>query len=221
MRSLFTNYLEPVSFAILAIAVLLYILSRHGKVKIWVLFLTNILSAIAMFLACTKVIPSVNNILEYDILLLVTSVGLGTYFFIFFQSRIHKWLSLLLATGGAVHFFIRDLHYHDTATFDSIGYYVVSLYIIILVFIAFRRFLKDNSGLSITREFDFWVMMSLFIHRVGSITIFLSLYALTNMVSKEEHSVSVGNLWAGQNIFLLLSSLSLLAGVLWINLQKK
>ncbi len=174
-----------------------------------------------MLVASSKVLPQIPNIVDYDILLATTAVGVGLYFVMIFQTRLLKIIAAMLCFGGIIHFLFRDVILKSYSSFDSMGFYLVSIYIVILVFIWFRQYLQNIATRSILLNFDFWVVISLFIYHLGAFTIFLSLQALSKLVSVRQDNINIGNLWAAQNIFLFLSSLTLIAGVLWTHFLRK
>jgi len=80
----------------------------------------------------------------------------------------------------------------------------------------FNQLLKAVTDKSIFLNFDFWMSAAFLIYYLGSFVIFLSIYALPILVYSVEDQLSVGNLWAGQNILLFVSAICVNTGVVWI-----
>ena len=215
MRAIFTNYLEPISYLIATIILLLFSVSNN-LFKVWVLFVFNLLAAILMLLASLKVLPQINNIIEYDLLLLLASWCIGFYFYFLFEAKISRVFCICIIVLSTINFILQSHTY-----FDSLGFYLFSLCVVIMIFIYFIQLLKKSSEESILMNFNFWINVSFLIYHLGAIIIFLSIYILTNMVSKWQDRVNIGNLWAAQNILLFLSALCLSYGFIWITFHKK
>jgi hypothetical protein len=220
LRSIFTNFLEPISYCIITLALLFY-LKANNKIKIWFLFIFNLLAAVLMFLASYKVLPQRNNIIEYDLLLLFASIFINIYFYLTFERKFKKKFSLIILILGLLNFIQRDFIFHSYLQFDSIGFYLFSLFMIIMVFMYFSQVLKRVSNESIFLNFDFWINIAFFIYHLGAIIIFLSIYALSVLVSRWQDHLSIGSLWAGQNIFLFFSAVCITTGVIWGNYHRR
>jgi len=123
--------------------------------------------------------------------------------------------------AGLANFAQRNILSVSNAQFDSIGFYSFSVLVVIMIFMYFNQALKTPSKDSITLNFDFWINISLLIYYTGAMMIFLSIYALSGLVKEWQDHLSIGTLWAAQNIFLFLSSLCITAGALWINYHRK
>ena len=215
MRAIFTNYLEPISYFITTIILLLFSVSNN-LLKMWVLFAFNLSAAILMLLASLKVLPQINNIIEYDLLLLFAGWCIGFYFYFLFDTKISKMFCVCIVVLSTINFIFQSHAY-----FDSLGFYLFSLCVVIMIFIYFIQLLKKSPGETILMNFNFWINISFLIYHLGAIIIFLSIYILTNMVSKWQDRLNIGNLWAAQNILLFLSALCLSYGFIWIKFHKK
>lgn len=220
MRSFFTNLLEPISYLITTI-ILIFCLKYFNSIKIWVLFIFNLLATLLMSFASLKVLPQLNNIIEYDLLLLSASSFVTIYFYLIFDTKFNKIFCLIIIVLGLLNFIQRDLVFHKYSHFDSLGFYTFSLFIIILIFFYFNQMLRKVSNESILINLDFWINISFLIYHLGSIIIFLSIYTLTMLVNEWKDHLNVGNLWAGQNILLFLSAVCLMSGAIWISFHKK
>lgn len=220
MRSIFTNFLEPISYCIITLALLIY-LNSNKIIKIWVLFVFNLLASVLMFFASFKVLPQTNNIIEYDLLLLFASIFISIYFYLTFETGLKKKFSFIVLLLGSLNFIQRDFIFHSYSQFDSIGFYLFSLFMIIMVFMYFNQILKRVPNESIFLNFDFWINIAFFIYHLGAIIIFLSIYALSILVSRWQDHLSIGTLWAGQNIFLFISAVCITTGVIWGNYHKR
>lgn len=215
MRSFFTNFLEPVSYLFIAVALLFYLRFKSIN-RVWVLFMYYFVAAILMFLASFKVLPQIDNIREYDLLLLSGSIFISIYFFLIFETRSKKGFAIFILILGSLNFIKREFIFHQYSSFDSFGFYMFSLFTIIMVFMYFNQVLKAVSDKSIFLNFDFWINVAFLIYHLGSFVIFLSLYALSVLVYRWEDRLSIGNLWAGQNILLFVSAICINTGVVWI-----
>jgi len=220
LRSLFTNFLEPISYLLIAVALLFYLKFKNIN-RIWVLFIFYSIATILMFFASIKVVPQKNNIREYDLLLLFGTLFISSYFFLILNTKFKKRFALFIMLLGCFNFIKREFIFRQYSAFDSLGFYVFSLFTIIMVFMYFNQVLKAVSDKSIFLNFDFWISMAFLIYYLGSFVIFLSLYALSGLVSRMEDQLSIGNLWAGQNILLFVSAICINTGVVWIIYHRK
>ncbi len=200
---------------------LLLYLRIYNQSRIWLLFIFYGLASILMFLASSMVLPQKNNIIEYDVLLLLASVFISLYFYFTLREEFKKYLALGTLFAGVTNFVQRNIVFVSNAQFDSVGFYVFSVLVVIMIFMYFNQALKTYSKDSILLSFDFWINISLLIYYTGAMIIFLSIYALSGLVKEWQDHLSIGSLWAAQNIFLFLSSLCITSGVLWVNYQKK
>jgi hypothetical protein len=215
LRSFFTNFLEPISYLLIAVALLFYLKSKKIN-RVWVLFIFYSVATILMFFASFKVLPQKNNIREYDLLLLSGTIFISIYFFLLLETKFKKGFAIFILFLGCLNFIKREFIFHQYSAFDSLGFYMFSLFTIILVFMYFNQVLKTISNKSIFLNFDFWISVSLLVYHLGSFVIFLSLYALSVLVYRWEDRLSIGNLWAGQNILLFVSAICINTGVAWI-----
>ena len=174
-----------------------------------------------MFFASFKVVPQKNNIREYDLLLLFGTLFISIYFSLILNTKFKKRFALSIMPLGCFNFIKRELIFRQYSAFDSLGFYVFSLFTIIMVFMYFNQVLKAVSDKAIFLNFDFWMCVAFLIYYLGSFVIFLSLYALSGLVSRLEDQLSIGNLWAGQNILLFVSAICINTGVVWIIYHRK
>ena len=178
-------------------------------------------ATVLMFFASFKVLPQIDNIREYDLLLLSGAIFISIYFFLIFETKFKKTFAIFILILGCLNFTNREFIFHQYSAFDSLGFYIFSLFTIIMVFMYFNQVLKTVSGKSIFLNFDFWMCVALLIHHLGSLVIFLSLYALSALVHRWEDRLSIGNLWGGQNILLFISAICINTGVTWIIYHRK
>ncbi len=215
MRSLFTNFLEPISYLFIAVALLFYL--RFKSVNtVWVLLMFYVIATILMFFASFKVLPQIDNIREYDLLLLSGTIFISIYFFLILETKFKKRFAIFSLILGCLNFIKREFIFRQYSAFDSLGFYMFSLFTIIMVFMYFNQLLKAVTDKSIFLNFDFWMSAAFLIYHLGSFVIFLSLYALSILVYGVEDQLSIGNLWAGQNILLFVSAICVNTGVVWI-----
>jgi len=69
-------------------------------------------AAILMFLASFKVLPQIDNIREYDLLLLSGSIFISIYFFLIFETRSKKGFAIFILILGSLNFIKREFIFH-------------------------------------------------------------------------------------------------------------
>lgn len=119
---------------------------------------------------------------------------------------------------------IKNIVFKEFYLFDSVGYSMVSVTIVIYVFMYFHQVLKNITEQNILRQFNFWLASGYLIYFLGSFIIFLTYYYLTKKVlavhTKEEQYL-INALWGLHNVLLFIGAFSLLTGSLWLTYRKR
>lgn len=223
MFPFFGNYLEPFSYAIYLIAVIIYYRfdrGRNGKLLCTYYGLATLL----MLTASLYVRWKLENIWIYNLAALFAIVFIGIYFYHVFESRTKKNTVLTLVGLYTVYALIKNVFLREISFFDSVGYSLVSAFIAVIVFMYFHQLLKRVSEHDILRQFNFWLASGYLIYFVGSFIIFVSYYYLTqkiiNTYTKPERDLLTA-LWGVHNVLLFISAFSLLIGSLWLTYRKR
>ena len=222
MRALLTNFLEPISFLLFSIATFLFLLRKQG-IKEWVLFLYFLLSTVLMTLAAIDSSKNVNNISRYEIQLMLTAYFTGYYYLYIFASKSKKIIVIIMLVISTVYFISKHFSNYNEGLFDSPGYSVLSLSIVIFVFLYFNQILKKINEEPFLNDFDVWINASLLLYYLGCFFIFLTLYFLTKKILPQYTNQDrdlITNLWGFHNVLLFFSSVTLLSWSIW-NYQKK
>jgi hypothetical protein len=222
LKYIVSSILEPVSYLLFFIAILIYlkykISSRKHKVLV-IYFLIGFL----LLLGILWVDP--NNYL-YRYLYLLTGIFFSIYFFLLFESFYNRWLTLLLGVLTILYFLYEQYSFDGVQLFPSMGYVIVSTIIIFMIFIYFYQLMTHVNGESLSLNFDFWFICCQLAYHLGAFGIFLTYNKLTEKILPTEHFSNANRslmtyLWGAHNVLLFIASLGTWVGVLWILYQTK
>lgn len=228
MSSLISNFLEPFSYLIYAIALCLqYKTNGPGKIKVLIVY--YLLATILISYASWSIIhknntAESNNNWAYNILYFLTIFFLSFYMYRTFITIKSKIITLSLLFINIINFFLNDLLFKQKL-FDSFVSSISVLSLIILIFLYFQQLLRNVNEENILLDFDFWLLSGYLFYFLGSFFIILSWSHLSSRVVNEltaEQKEQFSILWGVHNILLFLSALITLIGNVWItHYQKK
>lgn len=167
----------------------------------------------------------ISNIYIYSILCVLSSFGIGAYFYSILFSRWAKALVIFFCgLNGAYYAFI-NLFSNGLAVFDSNAYTLLSVNIIALYIAYVMQIMQNVTEAPLSENIDFWLSASQILYFTGSFVIFLTFGYLTQKIlddpSNQRVSFSLARLWGLHNVLLFLSSLLTVGGIAWILYRKK
>jgi hypothetical protein len=220
---LFTNWLEPVSYFLYLIAVLMYYSGKRTH-RIRILIYYYLLATILMTVASSYVRYNRPNGAYYNVLMLVSLVTIGLYFDKILIARLPRLLIRYVIAAGIVYFLVRSIGFRKLDDFDSTGYSVVTVAVVALSFVYFHQVLRHVNERKITHSIDFWIVAGWLLYYLGRFFTFQTYEYLTNKImhtyTHEERRIMT-LVWAVPNVFLFVGALLLLAGTLWISYRLK
>ena len=92
--------------------------------------------------------------------LLCGSIFISIYFFLILETKFGKGFAISILILGCLNFIKREFIFHQYSAFDSLGFYMFSLFTIIMVFMYFNQVLKTVSDKSVFLNFDFWMSVA-------------------------------------------------------------
>lgn len=223
LRNLLVNYLEPLAYLIYLVAIWFYA-RRKGDTRLNALRLYYFLAFVLMMTASLLVEFDRSSTLYYHIHALFTIWFLGLYFRGLLQSRYQKNTVLALILATTAYMFIKILLFQEVRLFDSIGYSLISAFVVLFVFLYFHQELRNVKDKNILDDINFWLSSGFLIYFLGSFIIFLTYHYFTLQIlatyTEAERDV-LTNLWGLHNCLLFVGALSLLGGSLWIIYRNK
>jgi hypothetical protein len=167
-----------------------------------------------------------SNIAIYDILCLLTSIFFSFYFLYALRSRWKKAFTVVLCAAQINYYVLRTVVFKSAPLFDSIGYVILSMCIVVMIFMFLHQVLSHVTEAPLLMDFDFWFVSSQLIYFLGSFIIFLTFNYLTRKILpaelySHENRVLLTKLWGVHNVLLFLCSLLTLSGILWIASGRK
>lgn len=223
MYSFLTNLLEPFTYLVNFIALLIYF--RHtGQKSLIALLVYYGLSALLLTYGSLLVIFKKHNIWIYDSTALIAALFLGYYFHNMLQNVVKKAVVKAGTLLYVIYAIVRHLIYESPGMFDSIGYALLSALVVGYAFLYFHQALKNVDENDILVQFNFWLASACLIYFVGSFLIFLSYYHFTIKIMatyRQEERDILTVLWGIHNVLLFVSALVLLSGSLWITYRRK
>jgi len=169
---------------------------------------------------------NITNIGIYDFMFLLTSLCIGAYFYLTLSTFRKKAIIIAICIIHTVYYILNNIVLKGSPLFDSTGYVILSIGIVIMIFIFMHQTLTNVSDESLWFNFEFWFVSSLMIYFLGSFVIFLSFNYLTRKILPAElYSLNNRDLltavWGVHNVLLFLSSLLTLGSSIWISFRKK
>jgi hypothetical protein len=217
--------LEPISFFIFSIATAFFCWKKPEKFQYKVLagyYFVAMVLAIKAILINTEV----SNIGLYDLLFLLTSICMGTYFYSILILPWKRFVAIGICFVEAIYFILNNILLSGSTLFDSAGYVILSIGIVIMIFMFMHQILTNVTDESLLLNFDFWFVSAQLVYRLGAFIIFLTFNYLTRKILPAENYSSenraiLTKLWGVHNVLLFLSSLLTLGSVAWISFRKK
>ena len=224
MFSFITNILEPLGYLVYFFAMILYQKRQPGANANFLLIYYFAATGL-MWYASVLANSGRENIFIYNWLFLPFSIVCCTlYFYFTFRAKVKKMIALFFLGLNGFLFIFKLLFIKKAVIFDSIGFAVLSLSIVVLSFVYFRHLLSNVSDVSVLKKYDFWIVSGYIVSFSGSFLVFLTYYYLTKKIlatytSEERYILTF--LWGIPNIIFSISALSTLTGILWINYRRK
>lgn len=225
LQDLISFWLEP--FTYFLYAALLFLQSRReSKAKLKTLFVYYLVGSVLLFKAA---LYTDTNIDIYSFLSLITIISLGFYFFYTLTEPWKKRVTVGLCVLYLGYYLVRNFILSKPTVFDSLGYVLLSLDVVIMTFMYLHQLLTNVTEESLALNFDFWFVCSQLMYFLGAFVIFLTFNHLTQKVLPDESYFQEHNqnrsiltwLWGVHNVLLFLSSLTTAGSVLWIALLKR
>lgn len=160
------------------------------------------------------------NIHVHNALYLFTGLVFAGYFFAVLQTSWRSRLALALALPTLL-YFVYQLVGGGYPWFDSMGYALASISIVIMIFLYFHEMLHHVTETPLLESFDFWLICGWLMYHLGAFGIFLTYSSLTQtMHLVGESYISTGRdlftyLWGLNNVLLFLSALVAATGLGW------
>ncbi len=182
--------------------------------------------AFALMLSSSVIVDNseYNTIWFYNLHAFATVLLLGLYFRNLFQAALKKNVTTLLIITVALYLLVKNAVLRQFVLFDSIGYSLVSISIVVYVLMYFHQLLSNVTDQNIFYDFNFWLTSGFLIYFLGSFIIFLTYHYFTVKIlatyTREERHV-LTNLWGLHNCLLFVGALMLLTGSLWIVYRRK
>lgn len=223
MFSLITNFLEPLSYFIYLAAFLLYCKNEgNGKTKIALFF--YLFAGILLSFASVLAQMGKGNVFIYDYLLLPFSILFFSLYFKQILKAKKQRIALVLFTVNVLSFIFRAIMNNHQVYFDSTGFALLNITVVICCFLFFSQKLNEISESSLFRDFNFWVVCSFLISFSGSFVVLLTYYYLSkkivlSYIAPNRHLLTL--LWGIPNVLLFVGSLFTLTGIIWIQYHKK
>lgn len=227
MHRFITIYLEPIAYFIYFVSIFLYSWSRPGNFRFKVLSgYYAIATALMVKAAMININAEASNIVLYDILFLLTSLGLAIYFYTVLPVLLKRVVIVFICSFELIYFILSNIVFKSSILFDSTGYVILSTGVVIMIFMFMHQILTNISDKSLLANFEFWFVASLMIYFLGSFVIFLTFSYLTRKIlptqlySNENRDLLTA-VWGVHNVLLFLGSLLTLGSLIWISFHKK
>lgn len=215
-------FLEGIAYCISFISILVYTIKIDKKTRFRVL--NGFLFFVTLAAVKISVHKGVSNSLLYSYIYLLNSLGWCLFFFFLFKDAVRKTISLIPALITASYFFYKVVLSEFDRIFDSVGYVICSIGIVLILFTYFQYLLGNVKSDKLSLNFDFWLACSQLIYHLGAFAIFLTYNHFTIKILDEytlENRDILTSLWGVHNSLLFLSSLIVLIGVIWISQKKE
>lgn len=222
MKIYFSTYLEPVAFGLYFGALLYYARKVDGKRPIvWLCVYYGLATALMARVSIGFRTEEVNTHF-YNMLYLLTGVFIGGYYFLLVQRPWKKVIAAGVSAGTALYYIMNSVVGHQPY-FDSIGYTLVSLGIVILIFLHLLQLLQNITE-RLSMNFEFWFSCVLLFYHLGSFAIFLTYNYFTHkmLASDKVNEIAsiLTSLWIVHNVILFLGGLITVYGTVWISRRK-
>lgn len=161
---------------------------------------------------------NIPNILYYNTICIVSFCTIAFIFYQVFNLTIYKKAVAISSILYIPVFFMLLIFWDDNMTFNSTGFSLASLLIIVYSFLYFKEKISLAGDQQVFFDKYFWIVTGFFIYYFGCFFIFLTFKFLTlNGILTDvlEERKSLGTLWGIQNIIYFLSCISISIGILW------
>ena len=216
-----SNLLEPISYGLCALFLLFYI--RRGNQLKWKVLLVYYFIAVALQL---KAAYAETNIEIYSLLALITSIFLSSYFYFTLTSTWKRSLVISFCIIQTGYYVVANYIFSAIQVFDSTAYVILSVSAVLMAFMYMHQILTNITEEPLSLDFDFWFVSSQLFYHLGSFLIFLTYGYLTQKILTSdlysyENRIYLSQLWRVHNVLLLLGSLFISAGVIWISFRRR
>lgn len=215
------NLLEPFSFGLCFLLILVY--TRFDKQWKWrALVIFYFIASLLMW----KAAYANPNLTLYNLLCLLSSIGIGTYFYYTFISTLKKRIVIVYVIVQSAYYLTDVFRADPPKVFDSMGFVILSVGVVLMSFLIMHQILTNVTEEPLSWNFDFWFVSSQLFYHLGSFFVFLTYGYLTRklQISNDysiENRVYLSQLWLGHNVLLFLSALVIAGSLLWIYFRKK
>jgi hypothetical protein len=221
LEHFFFNLLEPVGYGLYFLLIL--VLIRFDKRPKWRALLIYYFVASLLMWKAAYAYP---NLAIYSLLCLLSSIGLGTFFYYTFKASSKKRIVIFFIFLQTCYYLIEIFRAEPPKAFDSLGFVILSVGIVVMSFLFMHQILTNVTEEPLSLNFDFWFVSSQFFYYLGSFFIFLTYGYLTKkLISSPEYSKQnifyIRQLWVAHNVLLFLSALMIAGSLLWISFRRK
>lgn len=211
MKDFFKNDLEPLSYLIYAISILI-MLARTKSFKKEVLFIYYLIASVSILIACYTKDVSVNRLI-YNAFFFITICVFSFYFKSLLSNKTKKYIVNILFLLNLIIFIISSIISQQFFDINNYVYAAIYLSIVIYALLYFDEVFRNVNESNLLHQFDFWLVS-------GYLLYFLSCFFIILFYDNVEINQRAA-LWSLQNIILFFSSLFTIFGSVWIHYQKK
>jgi hypothetical protein len=166
------------------------------------------------------------NLTLYNLLCLLSSIGIGTYFYYTYISTLKKRIVIVYVIVQSAYYLTDVFQADSPKVFDSMGFVILSVGVVLMSFLFMHQILTNVTEEPLSWNFDFWFVASQLFYHLGSFFVFLTYGYLTRklQISNDysiENRVYLSQLWLGHNVLLFLSALMIAGSLLWISFRRK
>ena len=221
MKVFLSQYLEPISFLLYFGAFFFYSWRLVRKFHYRLLCGYYLVAFIMMM----KAVQLDDNTQLYNLLYVLTSLGMGYYFYSLLQTRLKRTIALVCGLTPLLYYLSKNTIFESELLFDSIGHAISSSGVVIMIFLYLHYIITNVKEEPLSNNFDFWfVCVQLFYH-LGAFAVFLSYNYFTRKVltvefSSDKNSAILTYLWVVHNVLLFLGALTTAYAIIWIYRRK-
>lgn len=212
IRIFLRDFLEPLSY--LVYAVVLFVASKKsGRSRLLILALFYLFITVMLFVAAYMNTVDLNNNYIYNSVYFITNAIISWYFYTLATTKKRRTIILIASLLSSMLFVI--VHIGQSGFFSIFNGYANAIFVLAIIFyclLYFRQALQNHPE-NLLLHLDFWLTSALLIYFLSTFAIFIY------YESNDENSR--GNLWAVQNLLLLLSALIVVYGYSYLNLRAK
>ena len=218
MGSFIKNELEPFAYLIFAVGTFLQY-RRENLIIRKALFLFYCFSTLALAYA-SKIAwdENDNNNWIYNIHYITSCIFFGYYFYNILIFKKSKTFCLLLYGIGFIVIIITSYFLKNT-WFNSFGSSLLFIIIVCSCFFYFRQLFLSPKEESLFLTFDVWLVSGYLLYFLGGFFVILTYNYFSYRLPYEKQYL-LADIWAVQNVLLLIASILTLSGYLWISSRK-